>query len=67
MLKHEETVRLAAKYHVTPAQVLFRYLTQIDVVPLTGTTSQVHMREDLAIFDFALTDADLDSMGTTFQ
>jgi diketogulonate reductase-like aldo/keto reductase len=62
LLAHEETVRLAARYHVTPAQVLFRYLTQIDVVPLTGTTSQVHMREDLSIFDFTLTDAERDSM-----
>ncbi len=43
---------------MTPAQVLFRYLTEIDVVPLTGTTSQLHMREDLAIFDFTLTDAE---------
>jgi diketogulonate reductase-like aldo/keto reductase len=46
------------------AQVLFRYLTGIGVVPLTGTTSQVHMRDDLAIFDFTLTDAERDSMGT---
>jgi diketogulonate reductase-like aldo/keto reductase len=67
VLKHEETVRLAAKYRVTPAQVLFRYLTQIDVVPLTGTSSQVHMREDLAIFDFALTEAERASIGATFQ
>jgi diketogulonate reductase-like aldo/keto reductase len=62
VLAHEQMARLAAKYHVTPAQMLFRYLTQIDIVPLTGTTSQAHMREDLAIFDFALTDAERDSM-----
>jgi diketogulonate reductase-like aldo/keto reductase len=36
--------------------VLFRYLTQQDVVPLTGTTSTAHMREDLAIFEITLTD-----------
>jgi diketogulonate reductase-like aldo/keto reductase len=67
VLAHEQIVGLAAKYHVTPAQVLFRYLTQIDVVPLTGTTSEAHMREDLAIFDFALTDAERDSIGTLFS
>jgi diketogulonate reductase-like aldo/keto reductase len=66
LLDDERIVRLAAKYHVTAAQVLFRYLTQIGVVPLTGTTSQVHMREDLAIFDFTLTDAERDSMGGLF-
>jgi diketogulonate reductase-like aldo/keto reductase len=66
VLEHEQTRRLAAKYHVTPAQVLLRYLTEIDIVPLSGTTSEVHMREDLAIFDFTLTDAERDSMGALF-
>lgn len=66
VLEHQQTRQLAAKYHVTPAQVLFRYLTETDVVPLSGTKSQVHMREDLAIFDFTLTDAERDSMGTLF-
>jgi diketogulonate reductase-like aldo/keto reductase len=35
--------------------VFFRFLTQSDIIPLTGTTSEQHMREDLAIFDFAFT------------
>ena len=43
----------------TPAQVLFRYLTQRGVVPLTGTTDEVHIKEDLAIFDFELSAEDL--------
>jgi len=52
----DETVRLLSlKYQRSPAQILFRYLTQVDVVPLTGTTSEAHMREDLAIFEFVLT------------
>jgi diketogulonate reductase-like aldo/keto reductase len=53
------------KYGRTPAQILFRHLTQIDVVPLTGTRSEQHMREDLAIFEFELTDLErqaLDAM-----
>lgn len=45
---------IAARRGRTPAQVLFRYLTQQDVVPLTGTTSAEHMREDLALFEFEL-------------
>jgi diketogulonate reductase-like aldo/keto reductase len=50
-----ETVRLlSVKYHRSPAQILFRYLTQVEVVPLTGTRSEAHMREDLAIFEFEL-------------
>lgn len=45
---------LAEGYRRSPAQILFRYLTQIGVVPLTGTTSEQHMRDDLAIFEFEL-------------
>lgn len=49
---------LADHYRRTPAQILFRYLTQVGVMPLTGTTSAQHMREDLAIFEFELTPDD---------
>jgi diketogulonate reductase-like aldo/keto reductase len=38
---------------------LFRFLTQIGIVPLTGTTSEDHMREDLQIFDFELSAKEL--------
>jgi diketogulonate reductase-like aldo/keto reductase len=48
-------VRAIAVTHArTPAQILFRWLIDSGVVPLTGTTSEAHMREDLAVFDFAL-------------
>lgn len=47
---------IAARHARTPAQVLFRYLTQQSVVPLTGTSSAAHMRDDLAIFEFDLDD-----------
>jgi diketogulonate reductase-like aldo/keto reductase len=50
---------LAGEYGRTPEQILFRYLTQMDIVPLTGTTSESHMREDLAIFDFELSVSEL--------
>ncbi|ARN83535.1 aldo/keto reductase [Methylocystis bryophila] len=46
--------KLAARYGRSPAQLLFRYLTQQDIVCLTGTSSAEHMLEDLAIFDFRL-------------
>lgn len=46
---------LADQYNRTPEQIFFRYLTQIGIVPLTGTTSTQHMREDLAIIEFELT------------
>ncbi|NJA04695.1 aldo/keto reductase [Methylococcaceae bacterium WWC4] len=49
---------LAERLGRRPAQVFFRFLTQIGIVPLTGTTSADHMREDLAIFDFELSEAE---------
>ncbi len=56
LLAHKTITTLGSAYKRTPAQILFRYLTQIGVVPLTGTQSETHMREDLSIFDFQLND-----------
>ena len=54
VLAHATIAGPAATHKRTPAQILFRFLTQIGVVPLTGTKSERHMREDLDIFDFEL-------------
>lgn len=52
-----DTVRaLAAKHRRTAAQILFRVLSQSGIIPLTGTCSAEHMRDDLAIADFVLAD-----------
>lgn len=56
LLSHKTTTDLASTHNRTAAQILFRFLTQIGVVPLTGTKSETHMREDLEIFDFELND-----------
>jgi diketogulonate reductase-like aldo/keto reductase len=58
---------LAAQYGRSSAQVFFRFLTQIGIVPLTGTTSEQHMREDLAIFDFKLTEEECLSIDRLLQ
>lgn len=57
LLGHATITALAAAHQRSAAQILFRYLTQIDVTPLTGSRSETHMIEDLAIFDFELTDS----------
>ena len=57
---------LALRHRCAPAQILYRYLTHIDVVPLIGTTSVAHMREDLAIFDFALDARECDAVSLLF-
>ena len=46
---------IAQRLGAGPAQVIFRFAMQIGMLPLTGTTSQQHMKEDLAAEQFSLT------------
>jgi len=63
VLAHATIQTLAAKYQRSTAQVFFRYLNQIDIIPLSGTTSKDHMKEDLAIIDFKLTADECQAIG----
>jgi len=62
VLAHPALQTLAAKHRRNTTQIFFRYLSQIGIIPLTGTTSESHMREDLAIFDFELTADECDAV-----
>jgi diketogulonate reductase-like aldo/keto reductase len=66
VLGSEPVKAQAWKHQRTPAQILFRYLTQIGIVPLTGTQSEAHMREDLAIFEFELAQDECAAMAALF-
>jgi diketogulonate reductase-like aldo/keto reductase len=59
ILDSDDVRQIARRFGKTEAQVFFRYLSLTGIVPLTGTTSQTHMRQDLDIFDFALSDTDM--------
>lgn len=62
-----QTVReLATEHGKTPAQILFRYLVERGCAPLTGTASREHMRQDLEVLRFRLTDAQLEAMDRLF-
>lgn len=50
--------KLARQRHGTPAQVFFRFLLDIGLVPLTGTTSEQHMQEDLQVLQWPSLDPD---------
>jgi len=58
VLKHALLVSLGERYGAVPAQIFFRCLTQLGIVPLTGTSSPQHMQQDLAIFGFELSAAE---------
>jgi diketogulonate reductase-like aldo/keto reductase len=45
---------IAQRIGASPAQVIFRFAMQIGMLPLTGTTSEQHMKEDLAAERFSL-------------
>jgi diketogulonate reductase-like aldo/keto reductase len=54
VLRHRPFADFAASMQATPAQVLFSFARAIGIVPLTGTSSAEHMREDLASLELKL-------------
>jgi diketogulonate reductase-like aldo/keto reductase len=64
LLAHPQLLHMSATHHRTPAQILFRYLTQQGIVPLTGTRDLGHMRADLAIVEFELDERECRELGT---
>ena len=67
LLAHATIGSLAKRHGRSPAQILFRCLTQLGIVPLTGTTSVAHMRDDLAIFEFELQDDEQQAVVKLFE
>jgi diketogulonate reductase-like aldo/keto reductase len=50
---------IAAAHGTSPEQVVFRFALEVGMLPLTGTTDEQHMREDLAVTGWQLTPAEL--------
>lgn len=55
VLRHRLIHGIAARAHATPAQVVFRFAQAAGMLPLTGTSDALHMKQDLASHDLALT------------
>jgi len=58
--------RMAARYNRTTPQIAYRWTVQHDIVLLGKSSNAAHMREDMDIFEFELSDADmaeLDAVG----
>lgn len=63
-LLHPETHMIARRLGATPAQVIFRFAMQVGMLPLTGTTSQQHMKEDLESDQFTLSEEEIQRIET---
>ena len=55
MYQEPAVLVLAEKYGKTPAQILLRFLIQKGVAVIPRSTQLAHIRENFALFDFALT------------
>lgn len=55
MFKEPAVLALAEKYGKTPAQIQLRFLTQKGIAVIPRSTQPAHIRENFALFDFALT------------
>lgn len=53
-LTHSEMVRIAKRHDRSVSQLVFRFALDVGMLPLTGTTSAEHMRQDVEVFDFQL-------------
>ena len=55
---------IAKRLGTSPAQVVFRFAMHIGMLPLTGTTSQQHMEEDLQAEQLALLPEEIELIDT---
>ena len=55
VLQHPPFIGLARSLGATPDQLIFRFSQAVGILPLTGSSSEEHLRQDLASRDLDLT------------
>jgi diketogulonate reductase-like aldo/keto reductase len=58
-LRDPELVRIARGHGKSPAQTVIRWVIQKGVVPLIKSSHEARIRENMEVFDFALTDEEM--------
>lgn len=53
---------IARRHQRAPAQVILRFALQLGMIALTGTTNAQHMADDLAVYEFKLTSAEMNAL-----
>ena len=64
LLTHPLVTALAHKYNKTAGQIILRFEVQEGFVVLPKSTNPQHMADNIAIFDFSLTDENMVRMGS---
>jgi len=64
VLADREIQAIAKRLGTGPAQIIFRFAMQVGMLPLTGTTSQQHMKEDLQAEQLALSSEEIQRIET---
>lgn len=59
MLKNEEIGSIAAAHGKTPTQTILRWHIQLGAIPIPRASSLEHQKENLDIFDFELSEAEM--------
>ena len=60
VLIYPEIQKIARRLGAGPAQIIFRFAMQIGMLPLTGTTSEQHMKEDLQAEQLTLSSQEIE-------
>jgi diketogulonate reductase-like aldo/keto reductase len=62
VLAHPLIGGIARRHGAGIAQVIFRFAMSLGILPLTGTSSEEHMRQDLASQSLQLSDEEIQSI-----
>lgn len=60
--EHPDLIEIGEKYNKSAPQVIVRWLHQRDIVPIVRSGDPIHQKDNLDIFDFELTDGEMDKI-----
>ena len=61
-LEEGKVIKIAEKYNKTPAQIVLKWAVQRDIIPIPKTKDPDRMKENLDLFDFMLTDEEMEKI-----
>ncbi|MEJ6400850.1 aldo/keto reductase [Nicoliella lavandulae] len=67
LFKNDVLQSIGDKYHKSIAQVIIRWLLQRNIIPIAKSVRTDRMQENIDVFDFALTDEDMQQIAALDQ